>query len=47
LPTLSTLAGSVVKERSAWRLSVLPDAFWGVLNLIAAFFSTLFSVRRS
>ena len=37
--------GTVVQERSWMRLSIVSDAFWGVLNLVMVFFQTLISVR--
>jgi hypothetical protein len=39
--------GTVVKERSMWRASIVSDTFWGILNLIMVFFQTLVSVRQN
>uniref|UniRef100_A0AAV1TAQ0 Selenoprotein K n=1 Tax=Peronospora matthiolae TaxID=2874970 RepID=A0AAV1TAQ0_9STRA len=35
--------GNVVNKRSSWRLSVIPDTFWGVVNLVGLFVTSLFS----
>ncbi|KYQ99784.1 WD40 repeat-containing protein [Tieghemostelium lacteum] len=34
--------GSVVDTRSNWRLSIIPEFFWFILNTITMFFHTLF-----
>jgi len=36
-------SGTVSDSRSPWRLSVIPDAFWAIINFIALFFQTMFS----
>lgn len=33
--------GTVQSERSVWRLSIISDVFWGVVNEIGLFFQTL------
>lgn len=33
--------GTVQEKRSAWRLSIISDVFWGVVNEIGLFFQTL------
>jgi len=33
--------GQVVSERSPWRLSILPEIFWGFVNFVTAFFQSL------
>eukprot|EP00740_Mantoniella_antarctica_P007260 CAMPEP_0181350050 /NCGR_PEP_ID=MMETSP1106-20121128/1054_1 /TAXON_ID=81844 /ORGANISM="Mantoniella antarctica, Strain SL-175" /LENGTH=67 /DNA_ID=CAMNT_0023462487 /DNA_START=82 /DNA_END=281 /DNA_ORIENTATION=- len=35
--------GSVVKNRSIWRLSIFTEVFWRVVNLIHAFFQSMIS----
>ena len=34
--------GQMVDSRSPWRLSIIPEIFWGVVNFVSAFFQ----VRR-
>jgi len=33
--------GKVVSNRSPWRLSIVSDFFWGILNCMGLFFRTL------
>lgn len=33
--------GQVVESRSPWRLSIIPEIFWGVVNFVSAFFQSL------
>lgn len=33
--------GTVQEKRSAWRLSIISDVFWGIVNEIGLFFQTL------
>ena len=30
--------GQVVSSRSPWRLSIIPEIFWGIINFVHAFF---------
>ncbi|KAK9829416.1 hypothetical protein WJX72_005735 [[Myrmecia] bisecta] len=39
--------GQVVQKRSPWRLSIIPDTFWAIVNAIAFFFTTLFNPQAS
>eukprot|EP00271_Cylindrocystis_brebissonii_P006178 TRINITY_DN1880_c0_g4_i2.p1 TRINITY_DN1880_c0_g4~~TRINITY_DN1880_c0_g4_i2.p1 ORF type:complete len:758 (+),score=154.03 TRINITY_DN1880_c0_g4_i2:255-2528(+) len=34
--------GRVIERRSIWRLSIIPETFWGLVNFIGLFFRTLF-----
>mmetsp|Transcript_23596 Transcript_23596/g.72583 ORF Transcript_23596/g.72583 Transcript_23596/m.72583 type:complete len:177 (+) Transcript_23596:786-1316(+) len=34
--------GTVLKRRSPWRLSIVSDAFWVVVNFVSFFFQTMF-----
>jgi hypothetical protein len=38
--------GTMVDTRSNWRLSILSDAFWAVVNFIALFFDTLINPSK-
>ena len=38
--------GSVVQERSSWRISIVSDAFWAVVNFVGLFFDTLINPQR-
>merc|ERR1712000_671869 len=40
-------SGQVEQNRSIFRLSIIQDTFWGVLNLATIFFQTLFSEEAS
>ncbi|CAM6050537.1 unnamed protein product [Sphagnum compactum] len=42
-----TVPGSIKGRRSPWRLSIISDTFWAILNLIGSFFTTLFSLEAS
>jgi len=33
--------GQVNEARSPWRLSIIPELFWGMLNFVVLFFQTL------
>ncbi|KAK3002539.1 hypothetical protein RJ639_022381, partial [Escallonia herrerae] len=37
-------AGVVKSKRSVWRLSIITDFLWAIVNLIGVFFATMFSV---
>eukprot|EP00241_Pyramimonas_parkeae_P013693 CAMPEP_0114250374 /NCGR_PEP_ID=MMETSP0058-20121206/14663_1 /TAXON_ID=36894 /ORGANISM="Pyramimonas parkeae, CCMP726" /LENGTH=64 /DNA_ID=CAMNT_0001364025 /DNA_START=157 /DNA_END=347 /DNA_ORIENTATION=+ len=39
--------GSVLEKRSPWRLSLITDFFWSIVNGIAFFFQTLLSMDAS
>uniref|UniRef100_T1JNY6 Selenoprotein K n=1 Tax=Strigamia maritima TaxID=126957 RepID=T1JNY6_STRMM len=34
-------AGNVLENRSPWRLTIIPDFFWGICEFISLFFRTL------
>ncbi|KAH8943094.1 hypothetical protein BDL97_13G031300 [Sphagnum fallax] len=40
-------SGSIKGRRSPWRLSIISDTFWAIINLIGSFFTTLFSLEAS
>ncbi|XP_030856256.1 selenoprotein K isoform X3 [Strongylocentrotus purpuratus] len=42
MPYLSQ-SGQVMDSRSPWRLSYIPELFWGAVNFISLFFRTMFS----
>lgn len=33
--------GNMMDNRSPWRLSIIPEMFWGLINFIVLFFRTL------
>ncbi|XP_033744641.1 selenoprotein K-like [Pecten maximus] len=35
--------GNVMESQSPWRLSYIPEMFWGLINFIVLFFHTLVS----
>ncbi|KAF4318810.1 hypothetical protein BBO99_00006910 [Phytophthora kernoviae] len=35
--------GDVVAKRSPWRLTIMSDMFWGVVNFVGLFVSSIFS----
>ncbi|XP_022299600.1 selenoprotein K-like [Crassostrea virginica] len=35
--------GQVVDSQSPWRLSIIPEIFWGIINFVVLFFRTLVS----
>ncbi|XP_072026494.1 selenoprotein K-like [Amphiura filiformis] len=35
--------GQMLDGQSNWRLSVIPDLFWGFINFIVLFFRTMFT----
>eukprot|EP01111_Echinosteliopsis_oligospora_P017458 TRINITY_DN756_c0_g1_i1.p1 TRINITY_DN756_c0_g1~~TRINITY_DN756_c0_g1_i1.p1 ORF type:complete len:113 (-),score=21.34 TRINITY_DN756_c0_g1_i1:300-638(-) len=35
--------GSVAESQSMWRLSIIPELFWNVLNQLTLFVTTMFS----
>uniref|UniRef100_A0A7R9TK53 Selenoprotein K n=1 Tax=Micromonas pusilla TaxID=38833 RepID=A0A7R9TK53_MICPS len=39
--------GSVVERRSAFRLSLITDVFWRLVNVVYAFFQTMISAEYS
>uniref|UniRef100_K3X5C9 Selenoprotein K n=1 Tax=Globisporangium ultimum (strain ATCC 200006 / CBS 805.95 / DAOM BR144) TaxID=431595 RepID=K3X5C9_GLOUD len=36
-------SGDVVQKRSIWRVSIVSDVFWGIVNFIGLFTSSIFS----
>ncbi|XP_072177787.1 selenoprotein K-like isoform X2 [Diadema setosum] len=36
-------SGQLLESRSPWRLSIIPELFWGAVNFIVLFFRTMFS----
>ncbi|XP_033102523.1 selenoprotein K-like [Anneissia japonica] len=36
-------SGNVIDSKSVWRLSIIPELFWGIINFIALFFQTMYS----
>lgn len=38
-----TGGGQMCDGKSNWRLSFIPDMFWGIVNFIVLFFRTMFS----
>lgn len=38
--------GTVLEERSVFRVSILSDFFWGVINFIGVFFDTLINPSK-
>ncbi|XP_074581300.1 uncharacterized protein LOC141837829 [Curcuma longa] len=39
--------GVVKSKRTIWRLSIISDFFWAIINFIKIFFGTLFSDEKS
>ncbi|XP_057795802.1 uncharacterized protein LOC131011919 isoform X1 [Salvia miltiorrhiza] len=39
--------GVIKDKRSIWRLKTITDFFWAIINLIRAFFATMFSMEKS
>ncbi|GAB4844872.1 hypothetical protein Ancab_038263 [Ancistrocladus abbreviatus] len=39
--------GVVKSKRSIWRLKTITDFFWGIINMIVVFFTTMFSMEKS
>ncbi|KAK4391115.1 hypothetical protein Sango_2174800 [Sesamum angolense] len=39
--------GVVKSKRSIWRLRTITDFFWAIINFIAAFFATMFSMEKT
>ncbi|KAL0360203.1 UNVERIFIED_CONTAM: hypothetical protein Sradi_3704800 [Sesamum radiatum] len=37
----------VKSKRSIWRLRTITDFFWAIINFIAAFFATMFSMEKT
>jgi len=35
--------GQVVNSKTPWRMSIIPDFFWGVINFVVLFFQTMIS----
>lgn len=35
--------GQVLDSQSSWRLSVIPEIFWGIVNFIVLFFKSMFN----
>jgi len=36
-----------VDSRSPWRLSLIPELFWGIVNFVVLFFQTMFNPNAS
>lgn len=41
------LRGQVVDSRSPWRLSIIPETFWSIINFFVLFFRTLINPSLS
>ncbi|XP_046580218.1 selenoprotein K-like [Haliotis rubra] len=39
--------GQVLDSRSPWRLSVIPEMFWGFINFILLFFQTMYDPNKT
>ncbi|KAI4337784.1 hypothetical protein L6164_016159 [Bauhinia variegata] len=39
--------GVVKSKKSLWRLKTITDFFWAIVNFIAVFFATMFSMEKS
>ncbi|XP_010926406.1 uncharacterized protein [Elaeis guineensis] len=39
--------GVVKQKRTVWRLSIISDFFWAIVNFISVFFMTMFSMEKS
>ncbi|XP_005105508.1 selenoprotein K [Aplysia californica] len=39
--------GQVLESRSPWRLSVIPEMIWGLINFIVLFFQTLINPSKN
>ncbi|WOL01131.1 selenoprotein K-like [Canna indica] len=39
--------GVVKSKRTIWRLSIISDFFWAIVNFIGVFFVTMFSMDKS
>ncbi|KAK7102402.1 selenoprotein K-like [Littorina saxatilis] len=35
--------GQVLESRSPWRLSFIPEFFWGIINFIVLFFKSMYN----
>ncbi|XP_066923037.1 selenoprotein K-like [Clytia hemisphaerica] len=42
MPYVSS-SGEVGSSRSPWRISIISDTFWAIINFIVLFFQTMFS----
>ncbi|XP_041348798.1 selenoprotein K-like [Gigantopelta aegis] len=40
-------SGHILDSRSPWRLSFIPDLFWGIVNFIVLFFQTMFNPNKT
>ncbi|XP_065060883.1 selenoprotein K-like [Rhopilema esculentum] len=36
-------SGHLSESKSPWRISIIQDTFWGIINFIVLFFQTMFS----
>jgi len=41
------LNNQIIEKRSVWRLSIIPETFWWVMNQVTMFLHTLWSVPAS
>ncbi|QDZ22223.1 selenoprotein K-like domain-containing protein [Chloropicon primus] len=39
--------GRIVEKRSPFRLSIISDLFWSLMNVIGQFFETMFSLEKA
>lgn len=39
--------GQVLESRSPWRLSIISDIFWGIINIVFLFFQTLINPGKN
>ncbi|XP_019637815.1 PREDICTED: selenoprotein K-like [Branchiostoma belcheri] len=39
--------GQMLDSRSPWRLSIIPEIFWGIINFIVLFFQTMYNPSLS
>ncbi|KAK8951383.1 hypothetical protein KSP39_PZI003428 [Platanthera zijinensis] len=39
--------GVVKPKRTIWRLSIISDFFWAIVNFIGVFFTTMFSMEKT
>ncbi|XP_025107123.1 selenoprotein K-like [Pomacea canaliculata] len=39
--------GQILNSKSRWRLSFIPDIFWGIINFIVLFFQTMINPNMS
>ncbi|XP_052782183.1 selenoprotein K-like [Mya arenaria] len=39
--------GKVQESQTLWRLSIIPEIFWGIINFIVLFFETMISPSKT